>query len=219
MSYNFTPATGTYEREKLLAFLNTGSTAAPVWSLIGIRVEDSSLGYDWSNETKQDIVGRTYTTMKKPIISQTFDSWEMEGSDTAIKKIWEKAVVDQDYTGLTSCDMLICHVYAGFAERYSDCMVMPTALGGEGGGTLNMSVDVTYGGTRTVGTATFSNNVPTFVPEEAPTYSAATLTAAGFEYGVTYFTRSGSSSSSYVYTEVEAGATYASGTTYYTLYA
>lgn len=47
-----------------------------------------------------------------------------------------------------------------------------------------------------------------------PTYQTATLTSAGFEYGVTYYTRSGSAGS-YVYTEVPAGTAYSSGTTYY----
>ena len=48
-------------------------------------------------------------------------------------------------------------------------------------------------------------------------YTAATLTSAGFKYGVTYYTRSGSgtSQSPYVYTQVAVGTAYNSGTTYY----
>lgn len=46
------------------------------------------------------------------------------------------------------------------------------------------------------------------------TYTEAELTD-GFEYGITYYTRSGSSGS-YTYTEVEVGAEYDSETTYYT---
>lgn len=45
-------------------------------------------------------------------------------------------------------------------------------------------------------------------------YVAAELTSAGFEYGVTYYTRSGTVGS-YVYTEVTAGTAYDSQTTYY----
>lgn len=166
-TYEFTPATGTYEREKLLAFIDVSSSSAssPDWALLGIRVEDSSMSYDWSDETKQDITGKTYTTMKKPVITQTFDSWELEGADEAAQHIWKKAVVDQDYTALTNQKMLICHVYGGFAEQYDSCMVKPTSIGGEGGGTLGMSADVTYGGTRTKGTVTFTGGVPTFTPE------------------------------------------------------
>lgn len=58
-----------------------------------------------------------------------------------------------------------------------------------------------------------------FYSLEAPTvtYTAATLTSAGFKYGVTYYTRSGAGTTQnpYVYTPVEKNATYNSGTTYY----
>jgi len=48
-------------------------------------------------------------------------------------------------------------------------------------------------------------------------YVAADLTSAGFEYGVTYYTRSGAGTtqSPYVYTEVTAGTAYDDSTTYY----
>lgn len=45
-------------------------------------------------------------------------------------------------------------------------------------------------------------------------YVAATLTSAGFEYGVTYYTRTGTEGQ-YVYTEVTAGTAYDSSKTYY----
>lgn len=71
-----------------------------------------------------------------------------------------------------------------------------------------------------------SNSAQTVVPmvfyikagtDEIPViyeYVEAELTSAGFEYGVTYYTRSGTSGS-YVYTEVTAGTAYDSQTTYY----
>ena len=48
-------------------------------------------------------------------------------------------------------------------------------------------------------------------------YEEATLTSAGFKYGVTYYTRSGAgtSASPYVYTQVAEGTAYNSSTTYY----
>ena len=148
----------TVKRELLIAYLNTSSTSTPTWSPIGKRVEDSSMDVDWGEETKQDILGATYTTLKKPTITQTFDPVELDAGDTAAVAIWNKAFKDQDYTALAAMDMLIVHFYAGtastpFAERYTTCAVRPTGLGGEGGGSINMPFDVTYGGERTVGTA------------------------------------------------------------------
>ncbi len=92
--------------------------------------------------------------MKKPVITQSFEPCELDSGDAAQQKIWKLAVVDQDAMALAAMDMLIVHTYAGFAERYEACMVEVTGLGGEGGGSVGMPINVTYGGTRTKGTAT-----------------------------------------------------------------
>lgn len=172
-NYNFTTMPGqTVAREMLVAYLNTGSADEPVWSAIGKRVEDSSEELDWGEQTSQDILGHTNTTMKKPTITQTFDPCPLDAGDAAQVKIWNLAFVEQNAQALTSQDMLIVHLYASatgsntaaFAERYSSCMVKPTGLGGEGGGNLGMPLDVTYGGVRTIGTATVSGGTVEFVP-------------------------------------------------------
>lgn len=160
-----TTAGQTVARELLIACLNTGTAETPVWSIIGKRVEDSSEEYDWSTESKKDILGDTYGTMKKPIITQSFEPCEMDSGDEAQQKIWKLAVVEQDAMALASLDMLIVHSYAGFAERYSACMVEVTGLGGEGGGSAGMPITVTFGGTRTKGSATNSGGKITFTPE------------------------------------------------------
>lgn len=153
-------------RELLIAFLNTGTSETPVWSAIGKRVEDSSEEFDWGDESKTDIFGKTYTTMKKPTVTQTFDPCELDASDVAQVKIWNMAVRDQDAAALSAQDMLIVHCYAGtastamFAERYSACAIKPTGIGGSNN--IGMPIDVTYGGTRTVGTAAITAGVPTF---------------------------------------------------------
>lgn len=166
---SFNTASGqTVDRALMIAYLNTGTNSAPVWSPLGKRVEDSSAEYDWSDETKQDILGNTWATMKKPVVTQTFDPCELDASDVAQQKIWNLAVVQQDAAALANQDMLIVHLYAGtattaaFAERYESCMVKPSSLGGEGGGNIGMPIDVTYGGKRTTGTAAVSDGTVTF---------------------------------------------------------
>lgn len=167
ISFN-TTAGQTVDRALMIAYLNTGTNSAPVWSPLGKRVEDSSAEYDWSDETKQDILGNTWATMKKPVVTQTFDPCELDASDVAQQKIWNLAVVQQDAAALANQDMLIVHLYAGtattaaFAERYESCMVKPSSLGGEGGGNIGMPIDVTYGGKRTTGTAAISDGTVTF---------------------------------------------------------
>ena len=165
-----TPAGQTVGRELLIAALNTGTAEAPVWSPVGRRVEDSSASYDWSIETSQDIMGITRSTGKKPTITQTFEPWTLDSEDEAQKKVWNLAVREQNVAALMAQDMLIVHMYAGesgkfFAERYKACSVLPTDLGGEGGGSVGMAIDVTYGGERVLGTAEVADGVITFTQD------------------------------------------------------
>ena len=165
MSFN-TTAGGVVERKLLILYLNTGTSSEPVWSPIGKRVEDSSAEYDWGEESKTDIFGNTYTTMKKPTITQSFDPCELDSGDVAQVRIWNQSIKDQDVTAMTNNDLLVVHAYAGtadtgvFAERYSACMVKPSSLGGSSN--VGMPVDVTFGGKRTTGTAAVSEGGVTF---------------------------------------------------------
>lgn len=153
-------------RKMLILYLNTGSGEAPVWSPVGKRVEDSSMEYDWGEESKTDIFGETYTNLKEPVITQTFDPCELDAGDVAQVKIWNQAIRDHDVAAMSNNDCLVVHTYAGeastgvFAERYQSCMVKPSGLGGSAN--VGMPIDVTYGGTRTKGTAKVSNGTVTF---------------------------------------------------------
>lgn len=170
MTFN-TVAGQPVDRELLILCVNTGTDSAAVWSPLGTRVTDSSMEYDWQEESSKDILGTTRSTMKKPIITQTFDPCDLDAGDAAVLKIWNLAVKEQNVAALTNQDMLIVHLYAGtkdtaaFAERYSACMVKPSSLGGEGGGFVGMPMDITYGGARTVGTAAVSAGTVTFTAD------------------------------------------------------
>lgn len=171
-----TTAGQTVARELLVVYLNTGTTESPVWSPVGKRVEDSSAEFDWSAENKQDILGNSYGTLKKPIISQSFEPCELDAGDEALQKIWKLAVHDHDAQALMAMDMLLAHFYAGenagtstpardFAEHYDACMVEVTGLGGEGGGSVGMPFTVTFGGNRQTGAVTKTQGVVTFTAD------------------------------------------------------
>lgn len=159
-----TPEGQDIKRELLILCLNTGTNADPAWSPIGSRVTDSSEEIDWSKETKTDVLGKTRTTMKKPIITQSFDPLPLDAGDAATVKLWNLAIKDQDYVSLANQDTLIVHRYAGtadsamFAERYDGTAIEATGLGGEGGGNISMPITVTPGGTRTIGTAAIDSD-------------------------------------------------------------
>nr|DAP96430.1 MAG TPA: hypothetical protein [Caudoviricetes sp.] len=165
MTFN-TPAGQVVDRKLLILYLNTGTSTVPVWSPIGKRVEDSSMEYDFGEETKTDIFGKTYTTMKTPTVTQSFEPCELDSGDVAQVKIWNQSIKEQDVAAMGNNDLLVVHAYAGtadtavFAERYDSCMVKPASLGGSSN--VGMPIDVTFGGTRTVGTASVEDGTVTF---------------------------------------------------------
>lgn len=157
-------------RGLLVLCLNTGTSAEPVWSLVGKRVEDSSMEMDWQRESKKDIMDTTFSVLKDPIITQTFDPWELANGDAAQLYLWNKAIKEHNAQALANMDMMVAHLYAGtsdaaFAERYDGCAVEVTGLGGAGGGNIGMPVTVTFGGNRTVGTAKVTDGTITFTKE------------------------------------------------------
>ena len=78
----------TIARELLIAYLNTGTPEEPVWSAIGKRVEESDEEMDWSEESIKDIFGNTWTTLTKPVITQSFDPIPLDAGDVAAVKLW-----------------------------------------------------------------------------------------------------------------------------------
>ena len=167
--YTFnTPENQTVARDMMLLFLNTGSKETPVWSPIGYRVEDSAMELDWQKQSSQDIMGQTYSTMKKPVKTQTFNPWTLSNGDAAQKHLWKLAIVDEDAEALCNQDVLVVHKYAGtkdtavLAIRSESSSIEVTSFGGAGGGNLEMPITVTYGGTRTVGTASVNGKTVSF---------------------------------------------------------
>lgn len=166
-----TAAGAVIERKLLILYLNTGTNSEPVWKPIGKRVEDSSMEYDWGDESKTDILGDTYTTMKTPTITQTFDPCELDAGDVAQVKLWNQSIRDHDIAAMTNNDLLVVHTYAGdaatgaFAERYPASAVKPSSLGGSN--TIGMPIDVTFGGTRQTGTAKVTSGALAFTADSA----------------------------------------------------
>lgn len=182
MAFKINAANGeTVNRHAMIAYLNTGTYAAPVWGPIGYRVTDSSMEYDWGKEDSKDVLGNTFSTMKTPVATQTFDDWPLSGGDEAQEQIFNLAVVEQDARKLANMDLMVAHYYltssggtSSFAERYPASAIEPASIGGEGGGNLVSSINVTYGGTRELGTVSNDDGTVTFT-KDAVSAQASTM--------------------------------------------
>lgn len=159
-------------REMLITALDTSDSTTSKWSAMGVKVTESSISYDWGQETKKDILGHVYTNAQTPEMTQSFSGSEIVGGDDVMNHLLNLAVVEKDHAALVNQKCLIIHTYlqdsAGksFAEQYDACAVLVTTDGGEGGGVLASDIEVTYGGNRTTGTAARgSDGTITFTPD------------------------------------------------------
>ncbi len=153
----------TVGREEVQALLNVGTSEAEDWAPLGKRVSASDISIDWGSDTVSDILGTTWTTLKRPAKEQSFDPMPLDAGDRAAVKLWNLAFREEDYHALANQDMMICHTFVGapnqkFAERYPSSSVSVTRLGGDGGGTLTIGVTVQYGGERMIGTLAKGEN-------------------------------------------------------------
>lgn len=145
-------------RDLMITYLNTGTSAAPVLSAMGRTVEDSSIEYDYSQETKTDILGETHTTAKKPTLTQTFSGNNLLAGDAVLNHILDMNVVRRNIAEALNQDVIIAHLYLTnsedkpFAERWKSSSVLLTTNGGAGGDMLASDIEVTYGGERETGT-------------------------------------------------------------------
>lgn len=160
----------TAKTEALLTLLNVGTKDAPDWAPLGIRVTSSSAEMDWQKEDFTDIIGVNYSNIRTPIVTQNFDGWTINGGDRAQQHLWNLGIRLQDTAALQAQDVLRVHFYAGskdapFAERYDSSTILINSIGGDGGGNLGMPITVTYGGTRTIGTAVSADGKVTFTPD------------------------------------------------------
>jgi len=164
---NFNLAAGTKaERKLLLTCVNVGTTETPEWEILGVGVEDSSIEFNFEEEVKTDILGRTTVTISKPQRRQTFEPFTiMDGSKLQVKLY--NIIRHERWSELSNMDMLLIHTYVGTAgayeaERFIGSAINPQSLGGSG--TLDMPIDVIFGGEHILGTASITGGTVTFTP-------------------------------------------------------
>ena len=57
--------TGDIKRRLLAHYVNVGTESAPEWEMLGYKVEESSIEYNWDIETITDIRGITTSSINK----------------------------------------------------------------------------------------------------------------------------------------------------------
>ena len=71
MAFEFITGTGEILRKQMITYVNVGTSSAPEWEAVGVKVEDSSIEFNPDTETITDILGVTHTTVNKVEATQS----------------------------------------------------------------------------------------------------------------------------------------------------
>lgn len=142
------------ERKLLVTAVNTGTTAAPAWQIVGVGVEDSSIEYNPDTETITDILGITETTVKKLETAQSLDPMTVRGGSALALKLYNQ-VKYQRLSELSMYEVMQIHAYVGAAGAYEaevhkNCTITPKSLGGDSN--VDMPIDINFSNDKTHGT-------------------------------------------------------------------
>lgn len=163
----------TIARKNFVLYLNIGTKQSPNWAPIGRRVTDSTMDFDWSEENNIDIFDTPRSIVHSPTMTQSFSGYALDSGDEAMERIWEVAIAERDVGAMTEFQILVAHLYAelrtgnsAFGEMYDSCTILPESIGGEGGGNLQMPINITIGGERTTGSIEIDGKTITFTPDD-----------------------------------------------------
>ncbi|MBS6447519.1 MAG: hypothetical protein KH382_08000 [Clostridiales bacterium] len=156
---------GDAKRKTLAHYVNIGTEAAPEWELLGYKVEDSSIEYNWEIETVTDIRGVTSSDVQKSEPSQSMDGSVMNKNSEFLQEL-NRIAIRGAYEELTLFEMMTVYGFmrneadACLAVREKNCTITPDSIGGSG--TVGFPYTINYSNDKTYGTVPEITANPTF---------------------------------------------------------
>ena len=157
--------TGDIKRRLLALYVNVGTESAPEWEMLGYKVEESSIEYNWDIETITDIRGITTSSINKSEPSQSMDGYRYN-KDSKFLQTLNSSAVRNAYTEMTSFEVLTAYGFlrdeAGkcLAKREKNCTITPESIGGSGN--IEMPFTIAYSNDFVFGSIQEITSSPTF---------------------------------------------------------
>ncbi|MDD6313305.1 MAG: hypothetical protein PUB08_07630 [Firmicutes bacterium] len=156
------------ERKLLVTAVNTGTSSEPVWEVVGVRVEDSSIDYNPDTETFTDILGITYTDIKKTEPAQDVEPFTIRGGSILAAQL-DDIMQRNALSELSLFDVLVIRGFYGTstngykAEKHSGCTIEVKSIGGDSN--VNMPICIHYSNDKTFGTVNSLKSPITFTED------------------------------------------------------
>lgn len=146
------------QRKLLVTCVNVGESFAsggsPVWQIVGVGVEDSSIEYNPDTETVTDILGITETTVNKLETSQDLDPMTVRGGSALAIKLYNQVKYGR-LSEMSMYEVMQIHAYVGEegayeAEVHKNCTLTPQSLGGSA--YVDMPININFSNDKIHGT-------------------------------------------------------------------
>lgn len=161
---------GDAKRKTLAHYVNLGTEASPEWELLGYKVEDSSIEYNWDTNTVEDIRGIVSTDVRKSEPTQSMDGAVINKNSKFLDMLTNIAIRDA-YEEMSLFEMMTVYGFkrnaagACLAVREKNCTITPDSIGGAG--TVGFPYTIHYSKDKTYGTVQEITANPTFTEATA----------------------------------------------------
>lgn len=167
--FKYYDETGLDVKRKFLAHYvdvdTTGSTSS--YELLGYKVEDAAVEYNWNDETVTDITGTTYKTITKSEPTMSLDGYIVNTKSKFLKTLSSMAIRNayeefSNFTVLTVYSWLVDKTDDTklLAKKETGCTITPDSLGGQD--YTRLVPQISFSNNATYGTVTMTGTVPTF---------------------------------------------------------
>ena len=159
---------GKLKRSQLIHYIDAsfgGNT--PVWFKIGKHASDMSVNLNPTTETIKNIWDETVTNDNGYEPSIEGVTYNADTGDAIYEKLKDISMnrLTGDDCKTKILEVVIDIVGTTFSAWQEDCIVKPQSYGGPQGG-VSIPYNISFDGNRIEGTATITNQTPTFTPAE-----------------------------------------------------
>lgn len=140
------------QRKYLAHYVNIGD-GSDEWEILGYKVEDASIEFNWEEETTTDILGNTYRSITRSQPEITLDGYIVNTKSKFLKKMTDMAIRNA-YDEFSNFEILTVYYWLTkdgkyLAKKESKCTIQPDSIGGEGyvriSPVISLSNEATYG--------------------------------------------------------------------------
>ena len=141
------------KRNFLAHYVNVGTTSKE-WEILGYKVEDASVEFNWNEEKVTDITGITYSSITKSEPEMSLEGYIINTKSTFLKTLSSMAIRNA-YEEFSNFEILTVYWWlkdtnGGYlAKVEKDCTIKPDSIGGQDYAritpTISFSNNATFG--------------------------------------------------------------------------